>query len=174
MGQDGRHYIRQKSCGMRCDNISDVLVQWAHSGAPLQFVHRIIYLNKSQGDIYLMVDTARPEDHVSQHSRPTDLRITDMRIANLAGLPMDCSIIRLETNQGLVGYGEVRDWATPNYALQLKPLIVGENPCNVDKIFRKIKQFGFHGRQGGGVCGVEMALMDLAGKAYGVPAYMLA
>jgi L-alanine-DL-glutamate epimerase-like enolase superfamily enzyme len=121
-----------------------------------------------------MVDTARPEDHVSQHSRPTDLLITDMRIANLAGLPMDCSIIRLETNQGLVGYGEVRDWATPNYALQLKRLIVGENPCNVDKIFRKIKQFGFHGRQGGGVCGVEMALMDLAGKAYGVPAYMLA
>src|SRR5690606_33417532 len=85
-----------------------------------------------------------------------------------------CSIIRLETNQGLVGYGEVRDWATPNYALQLKRLIVGENPCNVDKIFRKIKQFGFHGRQGGGVCGVEMALMDLAGKAYGAPAYMLA
>ena len=33
----------------------------------------------------------------------------------------------------------------------------------------KIKQFGAPGRQGGGVCGVEMALMDLAGKAYGVP-----
>ena len=27
---------------------------------------------------------------------------------------------------------------------------------------------------GGGVCGVEMALMDLAGKAWGVPAYQLA
>ena len=36
-----------------------------------------------------------------------------------------------------------------------------------------IKQFGFHGRQGGGVCGIEMALFDLAGKAYGVPAYQL-
>ncbi|HEY4419517.1 MAG TPA: hypothetical protein VGN22_08365 [Pseudonocardia sp.] len=51
--------------------------------------------------------------------------------------------------------------------------LVGENPCNVDKVFRKIKQFGFHARQGGGVSGVEMALMDLAGKAYGVPAYAL-
>ncbi|NIW43866.1 MAG: mandelate racemase/muconate lactonizing enzyme family protein, partial [Gammaproteobacteria bacterium] len=50
----------------------------------------------------------------------------------------------------------------------------GENPCNVDKIFRKIKQFGHHARQAGGVCGIEMALMDLAGKAYGVPAYQLA
>ncbi len=55
----------------------------------------------------------------------------------------------------------------------LKSRLLGENPCNVDKLFRKIKQFGHHGRQGGGVCGVEMALMDLAGKAYGVPAYVL-
>jgi len=58
--------------------------------------------------------------------------------------------------------------------LMLKNRIIGENPCNVDKIFRKIKQFGHHARQAGGVCGIEMALMDLAGKAYGVPAYQLA
>ena len=40
-------------------------------------------------------------------------------------------------------------------------------------IFKIIRQFGFHGRQGGGVCGVEMALWDLCGKAYGVPAWQL-
>ena len=51
---------------------------------------------------------------------------------------------------------------------------MGENPCDVERLFRKITQFGGHGRLGGGVCGIEMALMDLAGKAYGVPAYMLA
>jgi len=45
--------------------------------------------------------------------------------------------------------------------------------ANVDKVFRKIKQFGFHARQAGGVCGVEMALWDLAGKAYNVPAYQM-
>ena len=55
----------------------------------------------------------------------------------------------------------------------LKSRILGENPCNVDKIFRKIKQFGGHARQAGGVCGVEMALMDLAGKAYGVPCWQM-
>ena len=43
----------------------------------------------------------------------------------------------------------------------------------MDKIFRKIKQFGHHARQGGGVSGVEMALWDLAGKAYGVPVYQM-
>ena len=67
----------------------------------------------------------------------------------------------------------MRDFASKNYALMLKRRLLGENPCNLDKLFRKIKQFGHHGRQGGGVCGVEMALMDLAGKAYGVPAYAL-
>ena len=113
-------------------------------------------------------------DKVNTYSSPTDLRITDMRIANLARLPFEASIIRLDTNQGISGYGEVRDWASPTYALMLKRQLIGENPCNVDKLFRKVKQFGHHARQAGGVCGVDMALMDLAGKAYGVPAYMLA
>jgi L-alanine-DL-glutamate epimerase-like enolase superfamily enzyme len=113
------------------------------------------------------------EEYVSTASRPTALRITDMRVANLHGVPFRSSIIRIDTNQGLVGYGEVRDQASASYALMLKSRLVGENPCNLDKIFRKIKQFGHHGRQGGGVSGIEMALMDLAGKAYGVPAYAL-
>ncbi|HXF61650.1 MAG TPA: mandelate racemase/muconate lactonizing enzyme family protein [Caldilineaceae bacterium] len=116
----------------------------------------------------------RPEDHVNTYSRPSELRITDLRVANLCGLPFRASIIRIDTNQGLVGYGEVRDGASKTYALMLKSRILGENPCNVDKIFRKIKQFGHHARGAGGVCGIEMALMDLAGKAYGVPAYQLA
>jgi L-alanine-DL-glutamate epimerase-like enolase superfamily enzyme len=121
-------------------------------------------------------DTGNPtvtEEHVATASRPSALRITDLRVANLHGVPFRSSIIRIDTNQGLVGYGEVRDQASGTYALMLKSRLVGENPCNVDKIFRKIRQFGFHGRQGGGVSGVEMALMDLAGKAYGVPAYAL-
>ncbi|MEJ3657484.1 mandelate racemase/muconate lactonizing enzyme family protein [Actinomycetes bacterium KLBMP 9759] len=113
------------------------------------------------------------EEHVSTASRPSALRITDLRVANLDGVPFRSSIIRIETNQGLVGYGEVRDQASATYALVLKSRLLGENPCNLDKIFRKVRQFGHHGRQGGGVSGVEMALMDLAGKAYGVPAYAL-
>jgi L-alanine-DL-glutamate epimerase-like enolase superfamily enzyme len=57
--------------------------------------------------------------------------------------------MKLYTNQGLVGYGEVRDHASKTYALMLKSRILGENPCNIDKIFRRIKQFGHHGRQAG-------------------------
>lgn len=116
----------------------------------------------------------RPEDHIRAASRPTDLKITDLRTTTVGWGGWRFPIIRIDTNQGISGYGEVRDGASQKYALMLKSRLLGENPCNVDKLFRKIKQFGHHGRQGGGVCGVEMALMDLAGKAYDVPAYMLA
>ena len=112
-------------------------------------------------------------ENVNTHSRPSDLRITDMRVATIVGAPMRCTILRVDTNQDIYGLGEVRDAASKTYALILKSRLLGENPCNVDKIFRKIKQFGHHGRQAGGVCAVEMAMMDLAGKAYGVPAYQL-
>lgn len=106
-------------------------------------------------------------------SRPSDLRITDMRFVDLVGVPMDCTVMRLETNQGIVGYGEIRDFSNKFYALQLKRLLLGENPCDVNKLFARIKQFGGHARQGGGVSGVEVALWDLAGKAYGVPVYQM-
>ena len=109
--------------------------------------------------------------NVNTASQPSELKITDMRIVRTqVGGP----ILKLDTNQGIYGLGEVRDGASPTYALMLKSRILGENPCNVDKIFRQIKQFGHHARQGGGICGIEMALMDLTGKAYGVPCYQLA
>jgi len=102
------------------------------------------------------------------------LKITDMRFAVIAGAPMTCPILRIDTNQeGLYGLGEVRDAGSATYALMLKSRLLGENPLDVDRLFRKIKQFGHHGRQGGGVCGIEMALWDITGKYYGVPVYQL-
>jgi len=110
---------------------------------------------------------------VNKFSSPTDLKITDLRVVEIVDAPMPCPVIRIDTNQGIYGLGEVRDHASPKYALFLKSRILGENPCNVDRVFKKIKQFGGHSRQAGGVCAVEMALWDLAGKAYNVPAYQL-
>ena len=106
---------------------------------------------------------------VSRSSSPTDLKITDLRVAHTKDGP----ILKMYTNQDIYGLGEVRDIADPRYALFLKSRLLGLNPCNVEQIFKAIKQFGDHGRQGGGVSGVEMCLWDLAGKAYGVPAYQL-
>ena len=116
---------------------------------------------------------AHASQYVNRNSRPSDLRITDLRIALIQGAPMRVPIIRIDTNQGLRGYGEVRDGGSPRYALMLKSRLLGENPCNVERLFKRIKQFGHHGRQGGGVSGVEMALWDLAGKAFEVPVYQM-
>ena len=104
---------------------------------------------------------------------PSTLKITDMRFADIDGAPKRCTLIKLYTNQGLIGYGEVRDASSRTYAAMLKSRILGENPCNVEKIFRRIKQFGGDSRQAGGVCGIELACWDLAGKAWGVPVWQL-
>lgn len=109
---------------------------------------------------------------VSRASSPSDLKITDMRVAVILDGGRK-ALIRIDTNQGIYGLGEVRDGADERYALMLKSRILGLNPCNVEMIFKIIRQWGYHGRQGGGVCAVEMALWDLCGKAYGIPAWQL-
>lgn len=116
---------------------------------------------------------AHSTSKVNRNSAPSDLKITDMRYAVVMNGHARCPVIRIDTNQGIYGLGEVRDQASWRFALFLKSRILGMNPCSVEMIFKRIKQFGFHGRQGGGVCAVEMALWDLAGKAYNVPAYQM-
>lgn len=109
-------------------------------------------------------------DKVNTYSRPSDLRITDLRVAVVCS-NYDYPILRLDTNQGIYGLGEVRDAGHKENALQFKSMLLGQNPCNVDMIFHNMKRFGNWGREGGGVSGLELALWDLAGKAYGVPCY---
>ena len=122
-------------------------------------------MNKSTSEAVL--------DRVNTNSRPSALRITDMRVAEIAGAPFASVLLKIYTNQGIVGFGEVRDGGSKTSALMMKSRLLGENPCDIDRLFRRIKQFGGHGRQGGGVSAVEIALWDLAGKAYGVPIYQM-
>jgi L-alanine-DL-glutamate epimerase-like enolase superfamily enzyme len=112
----------------------------------------------------------RVEDAVRVHSSPSQLRITDLRVAVVCS-NYDYPIIRVDTDQGIYGIGEVRDAGHRENVLQYKSFLLGQNPCNVDMIFRAIKHFGNWGREGGGVSGIELALWDLVGKVYGVPCY---
>ncbi len=110
------------------------------------------------------------ENAVNTFSSPSDLKITDIRYA-VVWSNYDYPIIRIDTNQGVYGIGEVRDAGHPENALQFKSMLLGQNPCNIDMIFNTIKKFGNWGREGGGVSGIEIALWDLIGKVYGVPCY---
>jgi L-alanine-DL-glutamate epimerase-like enolase superfamily enzyme len=107
--------------------------------------------------------------NVNTNSSPSTLKITDMRVVTVGGR----HIIRLYTNQDVYGLGEVRDGASATYALFLKSRLVGESPLRINYLFQKIKQFGGHGRQAGGVVAVEVALWDIAGKVYNVPIYQM-
>lgn len=109
-------------------------------------------------------------NNVNTCSKPSELRITDMKVCDI-GAPLNTTIIKILTNQGIEGYAQVREGGSRVYVLMLKRLIIGENPCNVERLVRRIKQFGNHGHLGGGVSAIEVALWDLAGKAYGVPVW---
>ena len=66
-------------------------------------------------------DLEAAPQNVQRHSIPSQLKITDLRVATIVGAPMICPIIRLDTNQGLVGWGEVRDDFRPPLLSTLFP-----------------------------------------------------
>src|SRR6516165_10567921 len=109
---------------------------------------------------------------VNKNSAPSQLRITDMRAIRIAS-NYDYPIIRIDTNQGVYGLGEVRDAGNEGMALVLKAHLVGRNPLQIEPILDRIRNFANQRRFGGGYSAVDMALHDIAGKVYGVPAWRL-
>jgi len=118
--------------------------------------------------------SAQPQggSDVNRNSAPSELKITGIRACTVAS-NFDYPIIRIDTNQGVYGLGEVRDGGVKGQALILKPHIAGKNPLNIEGILATLKPYSGHGRLGGGYSAIDMALHDIAGKVYGVPAYRL-
>ncbi|MCB1122762.1 MAG: mandelate racemase/muconate lactonizing enzyme family protein, partial [Verrucomicrobiae bacterium] len=106
------------------------------------------------------------------YGRPSNLRITDIRGCTIAA-NYDYPIIKVYTNQDIVGLGEVRDAGWLGQALMLKPLIVGKDPLDIEGIMESLRPYADHGRYGGGFSAIDMALFDIAGKAMGWPAWKL-
>ena len=108
----------------------------------------------------------------NRNSAPSQLKITDMRSVLVAS-NYDYPIIRIDTNQGVYGLGEVRDAGREGTALVLKPHLMGRNPLQIEPILDSIRNFAGQQRLGGGYSAIDMALHDIAGKVYGVPAWRL-
>ena len=87
---------------------------------------------------------AHTTSKVNRLSNPSELKITDLRYVTIDNGTSYTNarnvIIRIDTNQGIYGLGELRDGADPRYGLFLKSRILGMNPCNVEMIFKKIMQ----------------------------------
>lgn len=88
--------------------------------------------------------------------------------------------IRIDTNQGIVGWGEIKGLdvrVAKTLVESLFELIDGENPTRIEHLWQKI--FRAHRDMRGGplmihtLAGIDMALWDIAGKLWGVPVYRL-
>jgi L-alanine-DL-glutamate epimerase-like enolase superfamily enzyme len=95
---------------------------------------------------------------------------------------LDYLILRVETDEGLVGYGEGFGYniiPATRAALEkvIAPLIIGLDPADIDGIAamleRKLHLFGRSGPTTYARGAVDLALWDLAGKRAGVPVYQL-
>jgi L-alanine-DL-glutamate epimerase-like enolase superfamily enzyme len=109
---------------------------------------------------------------VNRNSAPSQLKITDMRAIRIAS-NYDYPIIRIDTNQGVYGLGEVRDAGNEGMALVLKPHILGRNPLQIEPILDSVRNYANQRRFGGGYSALDIALHDIAGKVYGVPCWRL-
>ena len=114
----------------------------------------------------------------NRNSAPSDLKITDIR-ACLVASNFDYPIIRIDTNQGVYGLGECFAGSTMVAALVLKAHLIGKNPVHIDAILGNYgRGHGIRGAAGQdfwntGYGAIDLALHDIAGKVYGVPAWRL-
>jgi L-alanine-DL-glutamate epimerase-like enolase superfamily enzyme len=99
------------------------------------------------------------------------MKITDLKCTLIGQNP----IIRVVTDEGIDGYGEIENskpYVVPQ-VLFYKQFIVGEDPTNVERVVSKIRRLGGFKPWGSAVSAIEMALWDIAGKAAGLPIYKL-
>src|SRR5690554_4185575 len=100
----------------------------------------------------------------------------------------DALIVRVITDQGLVGIGEsdtsplvakaVIEAPQSNlYCSGLKALLIGENPLEIQKLWDKMYwSSNYLGRRGAGIhamSAIDIALWDIASQYYQVPIHML-
>ena len=122
--------------------------------------------------LFRMTEASASSQTLNKNSAPSQLKITDIRSVLVAS-NYDYPIIRIDTNQGVYGLGEVRDAGREGTALVLKPHLVGRNPLQIEPILDSIRNFANQQRMGGGYSAIDMALHDIAGKVYRVPAWRL-
>ncbi len=92
-------------------------------------------------------------------------------------------LIKVYTDEGIVGYGDSAPFGGPVQSTkavidyEIAPLLVGENPLNIEKLWKKVFYTCVqHGRSGiviSALSGIDIALWDILGKVSGLPVYQL-
>ena len=88
-------------------------------------------------------------------------------------------LVEIETICGLVGWGECYGppWMTEAVVRAVAPILIGEDPLRTDYLWQEVyARLRDHGQKGlliEGLSGIDIALWDIKGKHFGVPAYIL-
>ena len=113
----------------------------------------------------------------------TDISVKVFAVPPKPGRPVQRNwiFVRIDTDEGIYGLGEAttEHFETAVVAAitqDYKPLLVGEDPTRIEYIWQKMHRL--HWWRGGvvqtsAISGIDQALWDLAGKAYGQPVYKL-
>src|ERR1700681_3580022 len=121
----------------------------------------------------------------------TDVEALHLRlpcIEEIADGTQDVLVIRIHTDTGLVGIGEVSSQSYVCKAIFEAPrsaerrhglayLLRGQDPLNVDSLWQRLyhhtNRYGRRGAVIHAISGSDLALWDLCGKAVGNPLYVL-
>jgi L-alanine-DL-glutamate epimerase-like enolase superfamily enzyme len=95
----------------------------------------------------------------------------------------DTIIVRVETSEGITGYGEAHPGRSPGAVVSLihntlAPMLIGMKATDVIGVWKRVHrmQLSSHGVGSGaslGLSGIDMALWDIRGKAAKMPLYEL-
>src|SRR5438552_4811277 len=103
------------------------------------------------------------------------VKIRDVKCMIVRGT-WDWNLIKVETDAGLYGIGEAYwGWGVKDLVVnKMKPIVVGEDPLNVDKLYTKmLMQSAGAGAIAGvtmtAASGIEIALWDLCGRMLQTP-----
>ena len=89
------------------------------------------------------------------------------------------SLVEIETDTGLTGWGECYGPARMTSAVvaAIAPWLIGEDPLRTDALWQMVyARLRDHGQKGvviQGLSGIDIALWDIKGKHFGVPAHRL-
>jgi galactonate dehydratase len=105
------------------------------------------------------------------------MRISDVKVYLV---PSTDVYVKIETDEGLYGWGEATIHYTPQSAAgmvkDLRPYLIGQDPFRIEYIWQSLFRDLF--MRGGpshmaAISGIDMALWDIKGKAAGLPVYQL-
>jgi L-alanine-DL-glutamate epimerase-like enolase superfamily enzyme len=95
----------------------------------------------------------------------------------------NCVLVKVYTDEGFIGVGEAAHFGGPVTSTmtiiekELAPLVIGEDPYAVERIWEKVYRTTIqHGRRGiviAALSGIDIALWDIIGQKAGLPLYRL-